>query len=357
MSYKIKTIDPGRWLINDNIEVANSYVSMTNWLKRNTNIYDSSWTKTDRSYERIFENFLKNGFTPLPGCYGSKTTNEKTKLPEYNINDTINWFLFDGVSYDRSTFPPQSLLSIAVNYNPERGNYTVYYHQPNQTNRIAVYDVQDEIFKLTENYLPVHIKDWNKNNYEIDWDKVINLSIVGDKIGVTINKPVLFPARVRGFTISMDIWSFEKRINNIINKVSKYIPNESPECTGLPGDPNDYLHQLGNNTNIIEFTHYDGIDKTGFTLHFDFIDHSCVLVSLLQKNGEYKFCAESVMVKRMQESEIISKGKYGDVDFIDKETKTEEIIKYYLPMLGVYFADPNEINNNDCGCKDETEEQ
>ena len=55
-----------------------------------------------------------------------------------------------------------------------------------------------------------------------------------------------------------------------------------------------------------------------------------------------KSCTESINIRR--------NFKIGE--------SIEDQILSIVKTLGVYFADPNEINNNDCGCKkDETEEK
>jgi hypothetical protein len=144
-------------------------------------------------------------------------------------------------------------------------------------------------------------------------------------------------------------------VGNIINNVSKYIIETTDGCyrnvKGLREEPNIYFNVNETQSNEISFrvdVENGGVDKiegVGFVLNFIFNENT-VDISLIEKRSKYaqKVCTETISAKR----------EYND----DKKLSViiEEALAY-IKTLGVYFSDPNEINNNDCGCKDETEER
>ena len=337
MSYKIQKLGAREWLINDNIVVELKRHSLTTWLKENTNSYDSRFKCTE-SEEKIIEHFLNNGFTPLIGCYGNKKYSEKGAKPFYEVNDTISWFLFDGVS-DDSTSPCNCLSSFAVNYDENKGTFTVYHHDdPRHNKRIGIYDDIYDVTKLTKDYIPVKIIDRGESkNWVIDFDKLNICSI----------------SKISPAYLEQSI--FEKRVGNIINNVSKYIIETTDGCyrdiKGLREEPNFYFNVNGTQSNEISFrvdVENKGVNKiegVGFAINFVFNENT-VDISLIEKKSKYaqKVCTETISVER----------EYND----DKKLSVivEEAL-VYIKTLGVYFANPNEIFNNDCGCKDETEER
>jgi hypothetical protein len=342
MSYKIQKPGAREWLINDNIVVELKRRSLTSWLKENTNSYDSRFKYTTE--EKIIEHFLNNGFTPLIGCYGNKKYSEKDAKPFYEVNDTISWFLFDGVS-DDTTFPGNCLSSFAVNYDKNKGTFTAYHHDgPKYCKRIGIYDDIYDVTDLTKDYIPVKIIDRGEaKNWVIDFDK---LNICNISNNYCLSKEIhISPAYLEQSI-------FEERVGNIINNVSKYIIETTDGCyrnvKGLRDEPKSYITVIPNVVDTYGFvvdTEQGGIDKTegiGFALIFEFIDNNSVNVSLYEKRTKYaiKSCTESINIRR---------------NFNIGESIADQILSI-VKTLGVYFADPNEINNDDCGCKDETKE-
>lgn len=347
MSYKIQKQGSREWLINDNIVVELKRRSLTTWLKENTNSYDSRFKCTDETEPKIIEHFLDNGFTPLIGCYGNKKYDEENAKPFYEVNDTISWFLFDGVS-DDTTFPSNCISSFAVNYDKNKGTFTAYHHDgPKYCKRIGIYDDIYDVTELTKDYIPVKIIDRGKvKNWVIDFDK---LNICNISNNYCLSKEIhISPAYLEQSI-------FEERVGNIINNVSKYIIETTDGCyrnvKGLRDEPNTYYFNVnGTQSNEISFrvdVENGGVDKIegiGFALNFVFNENT-VDISLIEKRSKYaqKACTETISVKR----------EYND----DKKLSViaEEALAY-IKTLGVYFADPNDLNDNDCDCKDETEE-
>lgn len=345
MSYKIKKPGAREWLINDNIVVELKRHSLTTWLKENTNSYDSKFKHTEEEV-KIIEYFLDHGFTPLIGCYGDRKYDEKEAKPIYEVNNTISWFLFDGVS-DDTTFPSNCISSFAVNYDKYKGTFTAYHHYgPKYSKRIGIFDDIYDVIELTKNYLPVKITDRGEvGNWVIDFDK-LNICNIGYSLSKEIKK--ISPAYLEQSI-------FEERVGNIINNVSKYIIETTDGCyrdvKGLREEPNTYFKVNRTQSNEITFrvdVENGGVDKiegVGFALNFVFNENT-VDISLIEKRSKYapKVCTETISAKR----------EYND----DKKLSVivEEALEY-IKTLGVYFADPNEINNNGCGCIDETGEK
>lgn len=346
MSYKIEKSGAREWLINDNIVVELKRRSLTTWLKENTNRYDSRFKCTE-SEEKIIEHFLNNGFTPLIGCHGNKKYSEKDAKPFYEVNDTISWFLFDGVS-DDTTFPSNCISSFAVNYDKNKGTFTAYHHDsPKYCKRIGIYDDIYDVIELTKDYIPVKIIDRGEaKSWVIDFDK-LNIC--------NISNNYCLPKEIHISPAYLEQIIFEERVGNIINNVSKYIIETTDGCyrnvKGLRDEPNVYLKVNEKQSNEISFkvdVENGGVDKiegVGFSLNFVFNENT-VDISLIEKRSKYaqKACTETISVKR----------EYND------NKKLSVIVEEALvciKTLGVYFADPNEINNNDFGRKDKTEEQ
>ena len=346
MSYKIQKQGAREWLINDNILVNLKRHNLSTWLKENTNSYDSRCKHTEEEV-KLIEYFLNNGFTPLIGCYGNKKYSEKGAKPFCEVNDTISWFLFDGVSDDTTTFPGNYLCSFAVNYDKNKGIFTVYHHDgPMRGNkRIGIYDDIYDVTDLTKDYIPVKIIDRGESSWIIDFSK-LNICNVGGNYGLNKGQEYIL-------SDGIDNQIFEERVGNIINNVSKYIIETTDGCyrniKGLRNEPKSYITTIPNVVDTYGFmvdTEHGGIDKTegvGFALIFKFIDTNSVNVSLYEKRTKYamKSCTESINIRR---------------NFNIGESIEDQILSI-VKTLGVYFADPNEINNDDCGCKDETEEK
>lgn len=169
MKYKIEYTGKliPEWVINDNltVELANrgTNFQFDKWLMNNTNLFgDNNFSFTDEHRE-IISSFLNAGFTPIVNCYGTSSKDDPRKTV---VENDITWFLFDGC--DNTHF-----VNIAVNYNKNKGTFTVYNHSGKDNSRIGIFDDMFTILNMTRRCMPIDIIHAGTNFYKPDWDKLI----------------------------------------------------------------------------------------------------------------------------------------------------------------------------------------
>ena len=169
MNYKIEytgKVVP-EWVINDNltVELAQQYSTfkLDKWLMNNTNLFgDNNFSFTEEQ-EEIILGFLNAGFTPVVNCYGTSSKDDPRKTV---VENDITWFLFDGCDNTR-------FVNIAVNYNKNKGTFTVYNHYGKDNSRIGIFDDMFTVLNMTRRYMPINIIHAGTDFYKPDWEKLI----------------------------------------------------------------------------------------------------------------------------------------------------------------------------------------
>lgn len=169
MKYKIEytgKVVP-EWIINNNLRVElaqrDSTFQLDKWLMNNTNLFgDNNFSFTEEQ-EKIILRFLNAGFTPVVNCYGTSSKDDPRKTV---VENDITWFLFDGC--DNIHF-----VKIAVNYNKNKGTFTVYNHSGKDNSRIGIFDDMFTILNMTRHCMPINIIHAGTDFYKPDWKKLI----------------------------------------------------------------------------------------------------------------------------------------------------------------------------------------
>ena len=297
MNYKIEytgKVVP-EWVINDNltVELVKKYSAfqLDKWLMNNTNLFgDNNFSFTEEQ-EEIILSFLNAGFTPVVNCYGTSSKDDPRKTV---VENDITWFLFDGCDNTR-------FVNIAVNYNKNKGTFTVYNHYGKDNSRIGIFDDMFTVLNMTRRYMPINIIHAGIGYYEPDWDKLIL------KNSVNLVDPKLF----------------DKNLKYIISKVAE-----------------SSWHQEGINPRFSDSYNESSIqiDKY-YNLKFEVVNHHiritlCTLKNKFKSNSAYDSDYGDCYIDVFRENDY----KEGEDD---SQISHSEILEL-LPKLGIIISIKNE---------------
>ena len=297
MNYKIEytgKVVP-EWVINDNltVELVKKYSAfqLDKWLMNNTNLFgDNNFSFTEEQ-EEIILSFLNAGFTPVVNCYGTSSKDDPRKTV---VENDITWFLFDGCDNTR-------FVNIAVNYNKNKGTFTVYNHYGKDNSRIGIFDDMFTVLNMTRRYMPINITHAGIGYYEPDWDKLIL------KNSVNLVDPKLF----------------DKNLKYIISKVAE-----------------SSWHQEGINPRFSDSYNESSIHIDNYyKLKFEVVNHHiritlCTLKNKFKSNSAYDSDYGDCYIDVFRENDY----KEGEDD---SQISHSEILEL-LPKLGIIISIKNE---------------
>ena len=298
MNYKIEytgKVVP-EWVINDNLTVElfqkYSTFQLDKWLMNNTNLFgDNNFSFTEEQ-EEIILGFLNAGFTPVVNCYGTSSKDDPRKTV---VENDITWFLFDGCDNTR-------FVNIAVNYNKNKGTFTVYNHYGKDNSRIGIFDDMFTVLNMTRRYMPINIIHAGIGYYEPDWDKLIL------KNSVNLVDPKLF----------------DKNLKYIISKVAE-----------------SSWHQEGINPRFSDSYNESSIqiDKY-YKLKFEVVNHHIRITLCTSKD---KFKSDSVYNSDYNGDCYIDIFRENDYKKGEDDSKISHLeILGLLPKLGIILSVKNE---------------
>ena len=201
------TTSPNHWILNDTIQISLEHyiINTEEWLEKNMIAWKPIYQQLIESDELdMFSRFLQHGFQPLLNCFGTLQDNVRV------VQDTVNWFVFNGLSQGQVSISELTTINLAVNYNRKDKTFTVYKHDVFAVNkpahlyskRIGIFDSLDDVLALTENAIPL------TSDYHIDWNK---LYIYNDMHPVNVNEEI-----------------FDKQIKHVIDIILNNLDYEVP---------------------------------------------------------------------------------------------------------------------------------